>query len=243
MAIEIRIDELPPGAPLATDILPFVALLADDTQKATFAQAVAAGGAVMNVTGIGPIGSTGGQTPAISIAAAVGGGAPAAGSMSGADKVKLDTISANAAVASVGGTAPIGSSGGATPVISIAAAVGGGAPAAGSMSGADKVKLDGLQVQGASVAIAALDIDWSLGSTFYKNLAGGGNVFTFSNVIEGGVIIVQLLGAGTSTVTWPAGTKFPGGVAPVQTVGGLDRYTVSKINGIVGVVSGGQAFA
>ncbi|MEI6226854.1 MAG: tail fiber domain-containing protein, partial [Deltaproteobacteria bacterium] len=45
------------------------------------------GGSVTNVTGTAPISSTGGSTPAISIAAATG---SAAGSMSAADKSKLD---------------------------------------------------------------------------------------------------------------------------------------------------------
>ncbi len=62
-----------------------------------------------------------------------------AGLMSGADKTKLDGITAGAAVASVSGTAPIVSSGGTTPAISISAA---SAAAAGSMSGDDKLKLD-----------------------------------------------------------------------------------------------------
>lgn len=63
----------------------------------------------------------------------------AAGFMSGADKAKLDGVTAGAAVASVGATAPITSSGGTNPNISISAASG---SSAGSMSAADKTKLD-----------------------------------------------------------------------------------------------------
>jgi len=59
--------------------------------------------------------------------------AGAAGFMSGADKTKLDGITAGAAVASVSGTAPIVSSGGTTPAISISPA---SAIADGSMSSA-----------------------------------------------------------------------------------------------------------
>jgi hypothetical protein len=64
-----------------------------------------------------------------------------AGFMSAADKVKLDGVTAGAAVVSVSGTAPIASTGGSMPVISIAAASG---SAAGSMSASDKTKLDGI---------------------------------------------------------------------------------------------------
>lgn len=69
-----------------------------------------------------------------------------AGFMSATDKAKLDGISAGATsstgtITSVGGTAPIVSSGGTAPVISITAA---STTVAGSMSSADKTKLDGI---------------------------------------------------------------------------------------------------
>jgi hypothetical protein len=157
-------------------------------------------GTVTSVTGTAPIVSSGGNTPAISISAAT---TSAAGSMSSADKTKLDGIATNAnnytlpaatstvrggvelfsdtvqsvaanavsatasrsygiqvnsdgqavvnvpwtdtnsggTVTSVTGTAPIVSSGGTTPAISISAAT---TSAAGSMSAADKTKLDGI---------------------------------------------------------------------------------------------------
>ncbi|NMX39363.1 hypothetical protein HBO34_15925 [Pseudomonas veronii] len=65
--------------------------------------------------------------------------ASANGFMIAADKVKLDSVTSGAAVASVSGTAPITSSGGATPTIAISAAT---PSATGSMSAADKTKLD-----------------------------------------------------------------------------------------------------
>ena len=77
-----------------------------------------------------------------------------AGSLSASDKTKLDGITAGAAVASVTGTAPIVSSGGTAPAISISAATTG---AAGSMSAADKTKLDGI-ASGAEVNVNA---DWN----------------------------------------------------------------------------------
>jgi hypothetical protein len=56
-------------------------------------------------------------------------------------EVGLSNVSNTAQVTSVGGTAPIASSGGTTPTISISEATTG---AAGSMSSADKTKLDGI---------------------------------------------------------------------------------------------------
>lgn len=68
------------------------------------------------------------------------------GFMSAADKTKLDGVAPGATantgtVTGVTGTAPIASSGGTAPVISITAAT---TSAAGSMSAADKTKLDGI---------------------------------------------------------------------------------------------------
>lgn len=134
---------------------------------------------VSSVTGTAPIVSSGGTTPAISITAAT---TTVAGSMSAADKTKLDGIAAGAEVnvnadwnavsgdaqilnkptlatvatsgsytdlsdkptivSSVTGTAPIVSSGGTTPAISISAAT---TSTDGSMSSADKTKLDGIE--------------------------------------------------------------------------------------------------
>jgi len=134
---------------------------------------VTSGAAVASVSGTAPIVSSGGTTPAISITAAT---ISAAGSMSAADKSKLDGIAAGAEVnvnadwnavsgdaqilnkptivSSVTGTAPIVSSGGTTPAISITAAT---ISAAGSMSSADKSKLDGIAA-GAEVNVNA---DWN----------------------------------------------------------------------------------
>jgi hypothetical protein len=65
------------------------------TDYATAAQGSLASTAVQSVTGTAPIASSGGTTPAISISAATTG---AAGSMSAADKTKLDGIAAGAQV-------------------------------------------------------------------------------------------------------------------------------------------------
>lgn len=104
---------------------------------------------VTDVTGAAPITSTGGVEPEIGITAA----SPlAAGSMSGQDKAKLDSVTAGAAVAAVTGSAPIASSGGTSPDISITPA---STLAAGSMSSADKSKLDGITPGAGVVSVGA----------------------------------------------------------------------------------------
>jgi hypothetical protein len=81
--------------------------------------------------------------------------------MSAADKAKLDSIDLATLVQSVSGTAPIVSSGGDNPDISITPATD---VAAGSMSAADKAKLDALGPGGA--------LDFAM---FYGLTAGTGN--------------------------------------------------------------------
>ena len=96
------------------------------------------------------------------------------GFMSSTDKTKLNGISSGAAVASVSGTAPITSSGGATPAIGISAATG---SAPGSMSAADKAKLD-LLTYAAGVwsptfnfaTNGDLAATWSIATGFYTKI-------------------------------------------------------------------------
>lgn len=80
-----------------------------------------------------------------------------------------------------------------------------------------------------AVVISALDIDWRVGSVFSKTLAAN-STFTFSNVADGNVIVVALTNtAGNFLVTWPT-VKWPGNVAPVQTIGvKKDIYTFVRI--------------
>lgn len=93
---------------------------------------------------------------------------------------------------------------------------------AGSMSAADKTKLDALQPSYGG-AISAYDIDWSQGTVFSKTLGAGAQVFTFSNTTGGRLIIVRVTGA-ASTLTWPT-VKWAGGTPPTQTASGIDVYT------------------
>ena len=96
-------------------------------------------GTVTAVTGSGAVASTGGTTPVISVAAAT---ISVPGTMSAADKTKLDAVGAGATVASVSGAGAISISGtSAAPVVNVAAAT---TSIPGTLSAADKTKLDGI---------------------------------------------------------------------------------------------------
>jgi predicted RNA-binding protein YlqC (UPF0109 family) len=125
----------------------------------------AANAKVSSVTGTLPIVSSGGLTPAISINAATTG---AAGSMSAADKLKLDGIAAgaqvnvatNLALGTVTTTTqPITNSNGTGFTLPSAIA----ATAAGLMSAADKTKLDGIAT-GAVNLVKATSADVNTGT-------------------------------------------------------------------------------
>lgn len=131
--------------PNDTVSLPFITLGNWDTQDGN--KFIPAGdskaradiaGLVESVGATAPITSSGGANPVIGISAATTG---AAGSMSGADKTKLDGIGAGATIVTVNVTAPITKTGTTSPTIGISAASG---AAAGSMSATDKTKLDGV---------------------------------------------------------------------------------------------------
>ena len=132
--------------------------------------------------------------------------------------------SGTAPVTSVTGTAPISSSGGNTPAISISAAT---TAAAGSMSAADKAKLDGL---GTAASAASTDF---LPSTFtaaaltygatttldmaaltggYRTLSLTGDVtFATSNRASGRQVTIRITCDATQrTLTFPAGWVFVG---------------------------------
>lgn len=89
-----------------------------------------------------------------------------------------------------------------------------------------------------SVAIPAMNIDWTIPGVFTKTLAAGANTFTFSNASDGMNIVVVVTGA-ASTLTWPAVTWVGGsGSAPTQTASGTDVYTFVKAGStIYGAVS------
>ena len=116
------------------------------------------------------------------------------GASATASDVGLGNVSNTAQVTSVTGTAPIVSSGGTTPAISISAAT---QSAAGSMSGADKLKLDGIAA-GAEVNVNA---DWnaSSGDAQILNKPTLGTLATINNPMTtaGDLIVGGTAGAPT----------------------------------------------
>ena len=82
----------------------------------------------------------------------------------------------------------------------------------------------------AVAAIAASDIDWSLGKNkdyLYTKTLSANTTFTFSNVTAGQTIVIAVTNTASNfTLTWPAAAKWAAGTAPTQTVGAkTDVYT------------------
>ncbi len=91
-----------------------------------------------------------------------------------------------------------------------------------------KLPLTGGALTGAlfekSVVLAANDINLSLGGMFSKTITTA-TTFTLSNVPVSGTassFILELTDAGAFTVTWFAGIKWAGGIAPTMTAAGVD---------------------
>ncbi len=173
-------------------------------------------GTVTGVSGTAPIASTGGAAPVISIAAAT---TSVPGSMSAADKTKLDGV-ATGATANVGtvtgvtGTAPVVSSGGAAPAISISAAT---TSAAGSMSAADKTKLD-------AIAASATANPPSYGGCYEFNEAGSAITLTSNASVYQWITGSAGTVKGAGFVTWDdTGKKLVVGAS------GAGKYLVNVI--------------
>jgi hypothetical protein len=75
------------------------------------------------------------------------------------------------------------------------------------------------------VAVAALDIDCSLGNFFTKTIAGN-STFTFSNAPSTRAFAFTLEVTHTSgTITWPTTVRWPGGTAPTLTTSRTHLFT------------------
>lgn len=87
-------------------------------------------------------------------------------------------------------------------------------------------------LNGPSMVIPALNIDWNGGAVFSKTLTGN-STFTFSNALDGETIVVAVTNTSTFTVTWPT-VSWSGGTPPVQTTGAhTDVYTFIKIGSVI----------
>lgn len=161
-----------------------------------------------------------------------------------ADTWSLDTNAyvTSSGVTSVTGTAPIVSSGGTTPAISITAAT---TSAAGSMSAADKTKLDGI----ATGATANTGTVTSVGGTgTVSGLTLSGTVTTSGNLTLGGTLAVTPSNFASQTAnTFLAA---PNGAAGVPTFRGIvaadvpvlnqnTTGTATNVTGTVAIANGG----
>ena len=205
-----------------------------------------------------PVTSSTGTTATLDIATT-----SLAGVMSSADKTKLDGIASGATantgtVTGVTGTAPIVSSGGTAPTISISAAT---TLAAGSMSASDKTKLDGIASgatanTGTVTSVAAgsylaggtittsgtLSVDATVSNTASKVVARDG-----SGNFQAGIITTagrqENYGINTNAATQAGifgGTSAGTLASPTQTPTGTTLYNISS-NGYTGSVWTGTA--
>lgn len=74
-------------------------------------------------------------------------------------------------------------------------------------------------------AIAAANLDLSLGNYFSKNIAATPTTFTVSNTASSGnvsSVILDLTNGGSATITWWTGVKWQSGAAPTLTAVGRD---------------------
>lgn len=87
-------------------------------------------------------------------------------------------------------------------------------------------------VRASSVAVAALNIDCSLGNYFAKTIASN-STFTFANPpAAGSVYVMRLDIAHTSgTIAWPASVKWPNGSAPSLTVARRHKFFFTTSDG------------
>ena len=146
-------------------------------------------------------------------------------------------------VASVAGTSPIVSTGGTTPTISIDAAT---TSTAGSMSAADKLKLDGIAT-GAEVNQNAYS-NFVVGATTISansetdtlTLIAGANITLTPNAGAESITIAATGSTGVSSVTGTAPIVSSGGATPVISItnattsarGAMSASDKSKLNGI-----------
>ena len=73
-------------------------------------------------------------------------------------------------------------------------------------------------------------IDLATAQVYTATISTGNSItFAFSNAPSAGqsqVVLMRLTNAGSGTIAWPAGTKFPNAVAPVLTTSGVDMLGV-----------------
>ena len=210
-------------------------------------------GTVTNVSGTAPVVSSGGATPAISMAAATG---SVNGYLTSTDWTTFNS-KGSGTVTSVSGTAPVVSSGGATPAISMAAATGSvngyltsvdwttfnnkGSGTVTSVSGTAPVVSSGGATPAISMAAATTSVSGYLTSTDWTtfNNKGSGTVTSVT-----GTAPVVSSGGATPAISMAAATGSVNGYLTSvdwTTFNNKGSGTVTSVSGTAPVVSRGGA--
>lgn len=131
-----------------------------------------------------------------------------------------------AKVASVTGTAPITSSGGTTPAISISAAT---SAAPGSMSAADKALLTRITTVQALTDGAVIAWDVANSNTATLTIGGNRTLANPTNLVNGASYVLRVTqdGTGSRTLAYGSAFKWAGGTAPTLSTaaGAIDVLT------------------
>lgn len=186
-------------------------------------------GTVTDVTGTDPITSTGGTAPVIGITAAT---TSAAGSMSAADKTKLDGVASGATNYTHPANHPPSiitqdaSNRFVTDTEKATWNAKGDVTLTGTQTLTNKTLTTPLVtgLRETSTAMGANAIDLATGNFFSKTISGA-TTFTVSNVPATGTaatFILDLTNGGSAAITWFAGVKWAGGTAPTLTAAGRD---------------------
>ena len=186
-------------------------------------------GTVTDVTGTAPITSTGGTAPAIGITAAT---TSAAGSMSAADKTKLDGVASGATNYTHPANHPPSiitqdaSNRFVTDTEKATWNAKGDVTLTGTQTLTNKTLTTPLVtgLRETRTAMGANAIDLATGNFFSKTISGA-TTFTVSNVPATGTaatFILDLTNGGSAAITWFSGVRSAGGTAPTLTAAGRD---------------------
>lgn len=102
------------------------------------------------------------------------------------------------------------------------------AKAGGVFSGLVTNKSDAYVAVNKGNMSGAVSFDLSAGNVFYGTVTGN-CTFSFTNApSDASFIVLELTNAGAHTITWPAGTRWPGGSPPTFSTSGVDVVTIYR---------------